>query len=900
MPVGVLGARKRYFLKRFSGLLLAFISVNLLLLSVEITPLPAAVAATLPTGFKDDLITDAVTNPTSVRFASDGRMFVAEKSGIIRVFNSVSDVGNPTVFADLSTEVYNYWDRGLLGMALDPNFPTNPYIYVLYTLDALPGENGAPGTTIPYWNDSCPTPPGANTDGCAATARLSRLTAQGNTMVPDSEKVLISGWCVQFPSHTIGELAFASDGSLYVSGGDGASYINVDYGQYGASLSGDTRNPCGDPPGGKGGAMTPPTARGGALRSQSPLRPSGDPVILNGTILRVDPATGDAKSDNPGASSSDANARRIIAFGLRNPFRFTTRANGEIWVGDVGYNTWEEMDRITDPTGSVKNFGWPCYEGNAVQPGYQAAGLTMCQNLYDNPGSVVSPYYSYYHSVAIQGQNCSISTQPGTGISSSITGMAFYNKDLGNYPAAYDEALFFADYSRACIWVMYKGTDGNPDPSTIIPFVNGIYTPIQLVIGPGGNLFIVGLLDNSIRRVQYQAPIADARATTYSGNAPLAVHFDSSHSISPLGKDLTYSWDLNGDGVFGDSTQANPDFTYTQPGSYKVWLRVTDSDGKWSNSAPITITVSNTAPTPVINSPSSSLTWKVGDTISFSGSATDAQDGTLPASALSWSLIINHCPSTCHQHVVDTVNGVTSGSFIAPDHEYPSTLQLQLTATDTGGLSTTVNVVLNPQTVELSFNSNPPGLLVALNSEEVTTPFSRTVIAGSIVSVSAPWPQSLNATNYTFDSWSDNNLFQNDTFKANTTATYTANFLPCSSLLVNNAGDDATPGGTCQVTLRSAIAMAPSNATISFIKKLYPITLTTPLSIPPGINLTGDCTSRQQIIASSTYKLSLQGENILKGLDLLLNMPPGQAHALDLAGKQIRFEDCGSIQVVNS
>ena len=198
MPVGVLGARKRYFLKRFSGLLLAFISVNLLLLSVEITPLPAAVAATPPTGFKDDLITDAVTNPTSVRFASDGRMFVAEKSGIIRVFNSVSDVGNPTVFADLSTEVYNYWDRGLLGMALDPNFPTNPYIYVLYTLDALPGENGAPGTTIPYWNDSCPTPPGANTDGCAATARPGLLPLLGGlVMAPCRQRVPCKAlrWC---------------------------------------------------------------------------------------------------------------------------------------------------------------------------------------------------------------------------------------------------------------------------------------------------------------------------------------------------------------------------------------------------------------------------------------------------------------------------------------------------------------------------------------------------------------------------------------------------------------------------------------------------------------------------------------------------------------------------------
>lgn len=163
-------------------------------------------------------------------------------------------------------------------MALAPNFPTDPYIYVLYTYDALPGG------TAPYWNDSCPTPPGPNTDGCIASGRLSRLQAQGNTMT-GSEQVLISDWCQQFPSHSMGDLAFDASGALYVSAGDAASYTNVDYGQYGGSLAGDVRNPCGDPPGGVNGSMTPPTARGGALRSQSLLRPAGEPISLDGVLL---------------------------------------------------------------------------------------------------------------------------------------------------------------------------------------------------------------------------------------------------------------------------------------------------------------------------------------------------------------------------------------------------------------------------------------------------------------------------------------------------------------------------------------------------------------------------------------------------------------------------------------
>ena len=67
--------------------------------------------------------------------------------------------------------------------------------------------------------------------------------------------------------------------------------------------------------------MTAPSAEGGALRSQSLRRPAGEPILLNGTILRVDRATGLGLPDNPMANHPDLNARRIIAYGLRNPFR---------------------------------------------------------------------------------------------------------------------------------------------------------------------------------------------------------------------------------------------------------------------------------------------------------------------------------------------------------------------------------------------------------------------------------------------------------------------------------------------------------------------------------------------------------------------------------------------------
>src|SRR4051812_16119357 len=95
---------------------------------------PSAEALTLPAGFRESIVFSNLTNPTAVRFSPDGRIFVAEKSGIIKVFDNLADP-TPDIFADLNVNVENYWDRGLLGLALDPNFPTRPYVYVLYTYD---------------------------------------------------------------------------------------------------------------------------------------------------------------------------------------------------------------------------------------------------------------------------------------------------------------------------------------------------------------------------------------------------------------------------------------------------------------------------------------------------------------------------------------------------------------------------------------------------------------------------------------------------------------------------------------------------------------------------------------------------------------------------------------------
>src|SRR5262249_29145759 len=147
-----------------------------------------------------------------------------------------------------------------------------------------------------------------------------------------------------------------------------------------------------------------------------------------------------------------------------------------------------------------------------------------------------------------------------------------------------------------------------------------------------GDLFYVDMDDGTVHRITYaaanQPPVAAVTANPTNGPVPLTVNFDGTGSSDPEGQPLIYSWDLNGDGVFGAATGATASYTYTTAGVYHPSLRVTDSQGA-SGTASVTITAGNTAPSPVVDSPAASMTWKVGDAIPFSGHATDAQDGTL-------------------------------------------------------------------------------------------------------------------------------------------------------------------------------------------------------------------------------------------------------------------------------
>ena len=203
-------------------------------------------------------------------------------------------------------------------------------------------------------------------------------------------------------------------------------------------------------------------------------------------------------------------------------------------------------------------------------------------------------------------------------------------------------------------------------------------------------------------------------------------------------------------------------------------LRVTDPQGATATDL-VTITVGNTRPTATIALPSPGTTWKVGDPIAFRGSATDTQDGAVPAARLAWSLILHHCPSNCHTHPIQSWLGVDRGTFTTPDHEYPAHLELRLTARDSGGLTDTRSVRLDPRTVDLRLETRPDGLTLGFDASQATAQFTRRVIIGSRHSISAattqlPWGW----RRYSFRYWSDGGAPTHNIIAPATNTTYTA------------------------------------------------------------------------------------------------------------------------------
>jgi glucose/arabinose dehydrogenase len=514
--------------------------------------LPAAVghAITLPPDFVAENATPGVSwdTPVNLAFLPDGRMLVAEKRG--RVWVVKDGVRHPTPLFSREAEVLNHHDRGLLGMAVDPNHAVNRYVYFLYTVD--PDSNNSDG----------------NEDAFGRLVRYQISAADSNALDPASRTILLgvnwpNGPLSASPSHTIGDIRFGADGSMFVSAGDGAQFNSVDAGGNDAPAFGADR--------------TDPIEDVGAFRSL--YLPS-----LAGKILRIDPGTGLGYPSNPFYDGNPASVvSRVWAYGVRNPYRLTVRPGtgtthpaagnpGTLYIGDVGWKLWEE---IVVARGG-ENFGWPCYEGLGPNSEYQAASPAHsgCSSFGTptNPAPHTPPVISMHHS------NAALSTPPGIRGRTVTCGPFFTGT---RYPAAYQNKLFFADYTDN--WILAAEFDANDALVGVQNFATSADGPVAIVQSPAdGMLYYVAIRTFEVRRIRYTGqvenspPVAVAGAAPSAGMVPLEVTFSSAGSSDPDGDPISFSW------AFGDGNGSNdpdPTHTYTAPGLFAAVLTVSDTAG---------------------------------------------------------------------------------------------------------------------------------------------------------------------------------------------------------------------------------------------------------------------------------------------------------------------------------
>jgi glucose/arabinose dehydrogenase len=796
--------------------------VGLLMLTFCLIGAASAAAVTLPPGFQSETVAEVndpglgLEHTSTFKFAPDGDLWVATRGGKIVVFPpGAHEASEATVFANLAKQVFDWGDHGILGLALDPKFEEGqPYVYALYSFNHELGVNPAvempkwPSATIvgpsAYEGDECP-----EENKCVVSGRLVRLTAEGPLLDhakevagkpgEAEEKVLLEDWCQQSSSHSIGDLGFGPEGALYVSGGEGAIYTDRDYGQY--------ENLCGDPNGTKGVEMPlTPEAEGGSLRSQSLLRPDGK-VLLSGTLDRVNPSTGNGWPGNPDASSSNANARRIVGFGFRNPFRFVINQRlGDVFLGNVGANKWEEIDRVP-LNGPLYNSGWPCYEGDE-QGEFAVLELNACKRLYESPGSTAEPFFYYSHfTPVVPGDQCSYAN------GSAISGQAFY--EGSTYPAEYNDAFFFADSVRGCIYVMLADDeDGDPDPATVRPFLSSEvqdYPGVDVEQGPDGSIYYATLDDGTINKVVYDPEAVTARLKTTGGNpwgnAPLTVHFDASESTAPDGHTKKYEWDLDGDGEFDDGTnsptQTKVFAKKTPQENVSVGVRVKDTTTGKTSIARLTVYPGDSPPKITIVDPASeeSPTWGVGQQIHFEGFAKSEEQGkegeNMPAEELFWKMRLLHCPheaSACHEHPITTFTGVGEGTINAPDHSYPSYINFILSATDSRGLSNQASIKIKARPVPMQIRSEPPGVEIGIGETALIAPAEYIAIENSRTNVAAPSEAVVGGVKYAFVGWSDGGARVHEVSSTEPGKTYTAKYKEVPVPPSNGGGDTGTGG----------------------------------------------------------------------------------------------------------
>jgi glucose/arabinose dehydrogenase/PKD repeat protein len=680
---------------------------RVLLLLSTICLLQQVARGAVPTGFQDSLVA-SVSSPTALAFTPDGRLLITAQTGRLWINQGTALLPNPAL--DLGPVLCSNSERGLLGVAVDPAFTTNRFIYLFYTYK----KSGV-----------CEL----NTAN-APVNRVSRFTlADTNTVSPSTELVLLDNIPSPAGNHNAGDVQFGHDGLLYVSVGDGG----CDYlGNSGCAGANDA-------------ARDHHVTLGKILR-----------ITSTGAIPSGNPFTGadSVRCNTTGRAAPGQKCRETFAWGLRNPFRmaFDPNAAGtRFFINDVGQNTWEEIDEGR----AGADYGWNVREGHCVNGSTTNCGAP--------PAGMTNPIFDYSRS----------------GGCAAITGGAFVPR--GVWPAEFEGQYLFGDYVCGRIFRLSRNADGTYSQSTFASGLGGS-SAVAMIFGPWeatqALYYTTYAGGGQVRRITStvnRAPTATLTASPRSGPAPLTVRFDASGSSDPDGQTLSFEWDF-GDGIMAPNGSVQT-HTYQNAGRFTARVTVRDGAGG-SSSASATIDAGNTPPVPTINSPTSSAKFSVGQTITLNGSATDAEDGSLPASGLSWAVTLHHNTHT-HPYVPPTAGNNVTFQAPAPEDLAATTtsfVSIQLTATDSNGAMSTVTRTLQPNLVNVTLDSVPSGLTLSVNGTTVSTPRTVTSWDKYVLTLGAATQRDTNATPWLFSTWSDGGAATHVMTTPASAATVTATF----------------------------------------------------------------------------------------------------------------------------
>jgi len=625
-----------------------------------------AYAATVPTGFNDSQWVAGLTHPTSMAFAPDGRLFICQQGGPLRVVKNGQLLASPF----LTLTVNSSGERGLLGIAFDPNFASNQYLYLYYT-----------ATTPAIHN------------------RISRFTANGDVVLSNSEMTLLDlNNLTSATNHNGGAMHFGTDGKLYVSVGENATSSN---------------------------AQTLSNLLGKMLRINT------DPANL-------------IPADNPFVGTASGPNQAIWALGLRNPFTFAVQpGTGRIFINDVGNVTWEE---INDGVRGG-NYGWPDTEGDHSDPRY------------------LRPIFTYTHG-------------SGPTVGNAVTGGTFYNPGAANFPPEYTGRYFFADYTGN--WVRQLDPANN---NTVSGFGSGYAAPVDLQVGPDGALYVLEYSGGTVHRVTYAQNLAPS-ITTQPSAKTVTVGQSATFSVVASGTPtLRYQWRRNTVPVTGatQSSYTTPATTLGDNGAQFDCIVTNDYGNVTSNAAALTVT-SNQPPVGNITAPAAGTLYQGGQTINFAGTASDPEEGSLPASAFSWVVEFHHDDGVPHTHPVTSISGVKSSSFPVPTIGETSAnvfYRITLTVRDSQGLTHVSTRDVFPVKVTLTLTAisqGNPALTLTLDGQPVTEPYSFAAVAGMIRSIGGPSPETVGGKTYVFQSWSDGGAQTHDITVPLSNTTYTAKY----------------------------------------------------------------------------------------------------------------------------